>query len=138
MDDLAFLRERIESYAEYTNAADRRRSDEQIRAYVGEALADLRERLSPRGADGEALERLLLRCEFADQRMAHAFDATSVDPQDVSATTAADRELVTLADDARRREAAGLATLLARIDAAFDRRWQSVGSPPKKTPPPAG
>lgn len=138
MDDLAFLRERIESYADYTNAADRRRSDEQIRAYVGEALIDLRDRLAPHGADGEALERLLMRCEFADQNMAHAFDAISVDPAEVAATAAADRNLATLAGDAATVDAAGLATLLARIDAAFDRRWQSVGAAPKRTPPAAG
>ena len=138
MDDTAFLHERIESYAGYTNDAARQRSDEQIRAYVGEALTRLRERLSPAGAASEALERLLVRCEFADQAVAHAFDAIDVSAGDIAATAAADRELVTLADRADSTDAAELEALLAQIAAAFDRRWRSVAAPAKASSAPPG
>ncbi|MGD0476036.1 MAG: hypothetical protein ABSB70_22835 [Candidatus Velthaea sp.] len=130
MDDTAFLHERIESYAGYTNDIDRQRSDEQIRAYVGEALTRLRERLHPQAAAGEALERLLVRCEFADQGVAHAFDAVNVGADEIAATAAADRELVRLADRANDVDAAQAGSLFAQIAAAFDRRWQTAGAPP--------
>jgi hypothetical protein len=126
MDDTAFLHERIESYAGYTNDIDRQRSDEQIRAYVGEALARVRARLRPAGAASEALERLLVRCEFADQGVAHAFDAVDVDADEIAATAAADRELVTLADRAGEVETAQLEPFLAQVGAALDRRWRSI------------
>jgi hypothetical protein len=137
MDDTAFLHERIESYAGYTNDADRQRSDEQIRAYVGEALTRVRARLRPTGAASEALERLLLRSEFANQGVAHAFDAIDVPAAEIAATAAADRELATLADRADTLDASELETFLAQIGVAFDRRWRSVADPvkPQAAPP---
>jgi hypothetical protein len=133
MDDTAFLHGRIESYAGYTNDAQRRRSDEQIRAYVGEALARVRERLRPAGVASEALDRLLVRCEFADQHVAHAFDAVSVGADEIDATAAADRELVALADRADEVDAAELEAFLAQIGAALDRRWRDIGGPATKS-----
>jgi hypothetical protein len=127
MDDTAFLHERIESYAGYTNDVARQRSDEQIRAYVGEALARLRERLRPAGAASEALERLLVRCEFADQAAAHAFDSVEVSADEIAATAAADRELATLAVRAGDVAAAELEPFLARVGVALDRRWPGTG-----------
>jgi hypothetical protein len=132
MDDTAFLQGRIQSYAGYTNDVARRQSDEQIRAYVGEALTRLQERLAPAGAASEALERLLLRCEFADQAVAHAFDAIDVPDAEIAASAAADRELVTLADRADTVDAAELKAFFAQIGGAFDRRWRGVAAPPAR------
>jgi hypothetical protein len=138
MDDLAFLRERIESYAGYTNDEERRLSDEQIRAYVGEALSRLRERLHPAGAAGEALARLLTRCQFVDQRVASVFDVDDVGAGEVALTRAADRDLATLAVDADTIGADALGGYLARIDAALDRRWQlAAGAAQGLEPAPA-
>jgi hypothetical protein len=137
MGDTAFLQGKIESYAGYTNDVARQRADEQIRAYVGEALARLRERLRPAGAAAEALERLLVRCEFADQAAAHAFDAIDVDAGEIVATAAADRELVTLADRADALDAAELESFLAQIAGAFDRRWRGVTAAAAPSPPPS-
>jgi hypothetical protein len=127
MEDTAFLHERIESYAGYTNDVDRQRSDEQVRAYAGEALTRLRERLQPAGAASDTLERLLVRCEFADQHVARAFDAIDVSAGEIATTAAADREIVTLADGAGELDAAQLGAFLDRLNAAFDRRWRGVG-----------
>src|SRR5450755_4519104 len=138
MEDTAYLHERIESYAGYTNDADRQRSDEQLRAYVGEALTRLRERLAPAGAAGEALERLLVRSEFANQAVAHAFDAIDGADDEIAATAAADRELVALADRADTVDAAALESFFAQIGAAFDRRWRSLPPAPKSTVAPPG
>ena len=127
MSDLAFLRERIESYADYTDDAARRLSDEQIRAYAGEALARLRERLAPGGAEGQALEALLLRCQFVEQTKARVFDATAVDAAQIAATAAADRDVVNIADCADTVAAADLGVLLVQLAAAFERRWPAAG-----------
>jgi len=138
MDDTAFLHERIESYAGYTNDVARQRSDEQIRAYVGESLARLRERLRPAGAVSGTLDRVLVRCEFADLAVAHAFDAVDVSAGEIAATAAADRELVTLADRAGQVDAAELEPFLAQIGTALDRRWRGVGARAATAAPPLG
>ena len=138
MGDTTFLQGKIESYAGYTNDAARQRSDEQIRAHVGEALARVRARLRPAGAASEALERLLVRCEFADQSVAHAFDAIDVDAGEIAATAAADRELVTLADRAGGVGAAELEAFVAQIGAALDRRWPGFSRAATRSAPSPG
>jgi hypothetical protein len=122
MDDVSFLRQRIESYADYTNRADRLRSDEEVRAYVGEALARLGERLRPAGAAGETLGNALLRCEFADQSLARTLDADDVGEPEILALRAADRELVALADRADAVDAAEVQAYVTAVDDALQRR----------------
>lgn len=126
MDDLAFIRERIESYADYTNDVNRRLSDEQIRAYIGEALARASERLRPAGLVADKLDALMLRCEFADQREIHAFDVDHIPPEGIARIVGADRELARLASDADAVETAGLAAFLDQVQAAFDARFHVV------------
>ncbi len=130
MDDLAFLRSRIESYADYTNDDDRRLADEQIRAYVGEALARVRERLQPASAAAETLDRLVLRCQFADQRVIRSLDETTPAAAEITQLHGLDRELVTLAD---REPAAGLEALVAylgEVESLLDRRNRLIlGTP---------
>jgi hypothetical protein len=126
MDDLAFIRERIESYADYTNDVDRRLSDEQIRAYIGEALARTRERLQPAGSTADKLDALVLRCEFADQREIHAFDVDHIPPQGLARILGADRELARLASGADAVDAAGLDSLLEGVEAALDARFRII------------
>jgi hypothetical protein len=122
MDDLAFVRERIESYADYTNSDDRRLSDEQIRAYVGEALSRLLERLRPDGDAGEALEQLISRCQFADQHVIRVLDETTPTPAQIGQFHGLDRALVALADREPTVSSSDLAGYLAEIGAALDRR----------------
>jgi hypothetical protein len=139
MDDLAFLRERIESYADYTNDDRRRLVDEQVRAYVGEALARVLERLRPAGPAGEALARVILRCQFADQAVVRALDLEEPSPAEIAAIHSADRELVALADRADTVDAAGLEEYVAQLDAALDRRSRIVtggGAATATIPPP--
>lgn len=124
MDDLAFMRERIESYADYTNDDDRRLSDEQVRAYVGEALARLMERLQPSGAASETLSQVLLRCQFADQRVMRALDVDVIGASEIAGLRGADRELATLADRADTIDAGGVLPFVVQIGTALDRRSQ--------------
>jgi hypothetical protein len=128
MDDLAFIRERIESYADYTNDVNRRLTDEQIRAYVGEALARTRERLQPAGPAADKLDALVLRCEFADQREIHAFDVDHIPPEGLARIVGADRELVRLACGSDAVDAAGLHRFLEGVQAALDARFRVVTS----------
>lgn len=124
MDDLAFVRGRIESYADYTNDRDRLLSDEQIRAYAGEALARVLERLQPSGRAAESLAGVLLRCQFADQSVVRALDSDDVSPAEIAEFHAADRELVVLADRADSVDAGALEAYVAQLDVALDRRVQ--------------
>ena len=140
MDDLAFLRERIESYADYTNDDRRRLADEQIRAYVGEALSRVLERLQPSGSPGEALARVLLRCQFADQIVVRALDLAEPNDSEIASIHAVDRDLVGLADRGDTVEATAVGTYAAQIDVAFDRRRQIItsGAAATSQAPPTG
>ncbi len=133
---MAFVRARIESYADYTNDDARRLADEQIRAYVGEALGRVGERLRPGGAVAEALERVLLRCQFADQSVVRAFDIHDLTAAEVAALHAVDRELIGLADRADTVAVAALDGYVARIDETLDRRALIVTGPAFTTPQP--
>jgi hypothetical protein len=136
MDDLAFVRERIESYADYTNDDERRLADEQVRAYVGEALARLFERLEPSGTAAEMLAGVLLRCQFADQTVVRAMDTSGdVSPSELTALHASDRDLIALADRGDSIDAAGLEAYLTAIDAGLDKRAHIVLAGAAATPP---
>jgi hypothetical protein len=135
MDDLAFLRERIESYADYTNDAASVLADEQIRAYVGVALSSIFERLEPAGASGDALARVLLRCQFADQRVVRALDTAEPAVRELAAIRAIDRDLVTLADGAATVAATALVAYLGEIDAALNRRAEIITKGGTALPP---
>jgi hypothetical protein len=139
MDDLAFLRERIESYADYTKDVDRQRTDQQVRAYAGEALSRVVERLRPAGRIADDAMRVLLRCEFVDQRMARAFDADPMSDTEIGALHRADRALVELADGADSTPADDLAGYIYAIDAALGARVRIVegAEPPTLPAPPA-
>ncbi len=122
MDDLAFVRERIESYADYTNDDSRRLVDEQIRAYVGEAVSRLQERLGPDGAAGDALSAILLRCQFADQHVVRALEAATVDGTDFSAVHKLDRDLTAAAERADSIAPPSLDDYLTEISTLLDAR----------------
>lgn len=85
MDAMQRILADIPAFAGYEEEAGRRSSDEQVRAFVGEALASL-----PRG---QVDEKLLLRCEFLNQ---HAFHLFNLDPRPdrIAAVLAADAALL--------------------------------------------
>jgi hypothetical protein len=135
MDDLAFLRERIESYADYTNGLDWRVTDQKVRAYVGEALARAQARLQPSGAVGGELERVVLRCEFADQSFVHAMEMGDIAAAEVAALRAADRQLVAFADGMDAADADGLRATIDQIDRALERRIRIATAAAVAAPP---
>ncbi len=131
MSDLDFLRGRIAGYADYADPAARHQVDQQVRAYLGEALSEARERLQPTGALAERLDSLLLRCEFSDQRAIRAADRAAYDRVLIDRMHALDRELVRLADAARAAaEDGALSGLIAESDRVLDERFGALAAVP--------
>jgi hypothetical protein len=116
MTDLEELHARIPGYADYGNEESRHEVDKQIRAYLGEALAVVRDRLKPKGPLGDQLEGLILRCEFSDQRAIRAADHACFVPPLIDHVHALDLALVKVAD--RIREAKTIDELGAELDEA--------------------
>jgi hypothetical protein len=131
MTDLEFLRSRIPGYADYANADARHEVDKQIRAWLGEALSEVRERLEPSGALAERLDGLILRCEFSDQRVIRAADHASFDPGLVDHVHELDRGIVAAAD--RIREVTSnddLSTVLDDAARLLDERFGAIADAP--------
>jgi hypothetical protein len=69
MDPLEELREKIPGFPGYGGDIERRRSDELVRSYLGEALADLTLSCGPLSAElTQRVDALLLRVGFADPK----------------------------------------------------------------------
>lgn len=131
MDDLAFLRSSIPDYADYSDVDRRRQVDKQIRARLGEALSDVRERLRPAGALAERLDGLILRCEFADQRVIRAADHASFDAALADRIHQLDRRLVESAE--RLGSLAVPGDVSAELDTAarlLDERFGAIADAP--------
>lgn len=123
MDDFARLVERIPSYAGYGAEAGRYRTDQQVRAWVGERLAAADARLGlSAGPIAAHLERVLRACAFGDQALIKGLERRAFNREDLAALYALDREIV---DEAATAEGLGLEAfepLLDRIEALFAQR----------------
>jgi hypothetical protein len=122
MDAIEELTQRIPAFPAYADEDTRRLSDEYVRSYLGERLADLQTRLEPPGDAGEQLEALILRCEFTNQRAINAFEAAQVDGPYASMVAAADACVVQVADQAATVDGASLAAYMAEVQKALDAR----------------
>ncbi len=123
MEALDRLHGRIAGFPGYETDADRRRSDELVRSYLGEAVAELAARnATVPPALRERIDALLLRLGFASQRSfpPHA-DAMARHPDD-AAVVDADAEIVELADQAPMVLGEAVAAYLDRLNDALDRR----------------
>jgi hypothetical protein len=128
MEPLESLREKIAEFPGYDGDVERRRSDEYVRSYLGEALSELGVRCTLSGDVRARLDELILRVGFADP---HAFvNRHIVAAEGVTdgggAVAAADAETIELADRAADLDCAAaaaylddVATLLGRRDAAI-------------------
>lgn len=67
-DEFAAIRSHIPEYAGHDDVVARRLSDQQVRAFLGEALISLRERLAT-GDGPPGFEDLVYHCQFGDQRL---------------------------------------------------------------------
>jgi hypothetical protein len=114
-------------FISYENEEQRGMADEQVRAFVGERLAELPaveiESLSP---EQRALyDRVLLRCEFANQLALAKFTGHAT-PQSITNTHAADMEIVRIARDLDAHNAAQLDDSLRRLEEAFEKRDKAM------------
>ena len=129
MADLEFLQGRIAGYADYGDGAARHHVDKQMRAYLGEALAAVRERLRPTGPLGEQIEGLILRCEFSDQRVIQAADHARFGREQIDRIHALDRQIVETADRVREiTSAEELGPLLDEAARALDERFGALSA----------
>ena len=113
MDPLEQLRARIAGFPGYDGDLERRRSDEFVRSYLGEALADLEVRCGSIAPElKQRIDALLLRVGFADQKSfsihhdiagmhAAAGADSSVAGADAAAVDVADQALFVEPDAAR-------------------------------------
>lgn len=133
MTDLDYLRDKVPGYADYGDHTARHRVDQQVRALVGEALAGARERLRPSGELGEHLDRLVVRCEFSDQRLVRAEDHGVFSDGLVDRVHALDRAIV---DCAGRIVAAAtgdeLRVALAEAGPLLDQRFGAIIEAPSE------
>lgn len=126
MDPLEQLRARIAGFPGYGGDFERRRSDEFVRSYLGEALADLEVRcgaLSPEVK--QRIDALLLRAGFADQRSFsnhHGIAALHAIAADGGSVAAEDAALVGVADQAGGIDPGAVERYLDEVAATLDRR----------------
>jgi hypothetical protein len=68
MEPLERLRAKIADFPGYDSDVDRRRSDQYVRSYLGEALTELAQRTNLTPEQQQRIDDLLLQVGFADQR----------------------------------------------------------------------
>jgi len=124
MDPLEQLRARIAGFPGYDGDLERRRSDEFVRSYLGEALADLEVRCGSISPElKQRFDALLLRVSFADQAaFHHAFARVHAASNSDGSVAVADAAVVEVADRAPQTEPDALAGYLDEAAATLDRR----------------
>jgi len=100
MDAPAALSAKIPGFPGYQDAIARHLSDGEVRAYLGEALAALGDRLGSAGPLTERYESTLLRTEFTNQAAFSIYESAKLNDAQTAAMSAADLAAVGLADRA--------------------------------------
>jgi len=123
MEALERIRSFIEGFAGYEAAEQRRLSDEQIRAFVGEVLAQLPAVEIDNLPEGErsCYDRVLLRCECINQEVFRIFDSDPTQER-ITATLIADVKVVEAATALREVKSVTLNGVLVQLSEAFDLR----------------
>jgi hypothetical protein len=132
MDALEALRAKISGFPGFEDPQARRLSDEEVRAYLGEALAALGEGLNPDGPVAERYGATLVRAEFMNQAAFHIFETACLDDAQTAAMATADLAAVELADRANSVDAESLGAYLDAVNAALDgrERIMKTSAPP--------
>jgi len=116
----------VPGYAGHGDTAARRRSDQQVRAWVGELLVDLQDRLALDGVR-ERVDALLMRCEFADQHVVHAIEDDRFGQDEYAAAIEDyDRKLVAAAAACATVTAGELTALVESLERAFTERAAGI------------
>jgi hypothetical protein len=127
VEPLDFLYSKIAGFPGYDGDAERRRSDEYVRSYLGEALTEFAARCTLTPQLQARLDDLVLRLEFADPHdfaIRHNVAAKSVD--DGGVVAAADAAAVDLADRAATCEPAAIGQYMDEVAAVLDNRASAI------------
>jgi hypothetical protein len=117
------LQSAIPEFPGYGDDVAREQSDEYVRSYVGERIADLQERLQPLdGTLGERVGEMLLRTAFVNQAAYKLYEGNDRSAIDADAVTVADAAAVKVADRAPSIDAAQLPQYLDDVAHALDAR----------------
>jgi hypothetical protein len=122
MEQLEALRAKIDAFPGYADDMDRRRSDELVRAYVGERLAAMQERLAPQGTLGDQLEDLVIRTGFTNLAAFRPFEYVELSDASVAAMAKVDLAAIVSSETAAEVVEPVLIDYLAIVKAALDAR----------------
>jgi hypothetical protein len=128
MEPIETLREKIAEFPGYDGDIERRRSDEYVRSYLGEALSELGARCTLSSDLRGQLDELILRVGFADPHafVNHHIVAPHAAANGGGSVAAADAETVELADRAAGLDCAAAAAYLAAVKALLERRDAAI------------
>lgn len=125
-EDLTGRTELVPGYAGHSDRRSRRLSDQQVRAWVGEILADLRPRLAAAGL-AERLDDLLLHCEFGNQHVIRAIeDDRFAAPDAAEMVERADRTVVEAANRLKAAPPEHVPAALDVLERTFNERSASI------------
>jgi hypothetical protein len=136
MEPLEQLREKIDDFPGYDTNLARRRSDEYVRSYLGEALTGMAAS-RPLCAELQArLDALVLRVAFADPKAFNVHDGigASDSHDDGGAVAEADVATVDLADKAGSVDSASEASYLEAVTVTLDERDAALRAAALKIP----
>jgi hypothetical protein len=130
MEHLDALRALIPSYAGYDDEESRHLADKQVRAWIGERITLLDERLGlAAGPNAAAYERLLEECEFSDPHAIRELEQRDFDDADLAVLYGLDRRLIEAAGRADSVDAASASAYLDDLERLFASRYAIIGEP---------
>jgi hypothetical protein len=119
---LEFLKNRIPSFPGYGSDDDRKVSDELVRSYLGERLAEMEAQPGISDDARQTVGELLLRAAFTNQIAYKVYEEAARANFDFDRLAAADAATVQLADDAASVPASDVAQFAQRSTQALDAR----------------
>ncbi len=125
-DEMIPVRSAIPGYAGFADVGARRLSDQQVRAYVGERLALVGERV-PLGAVADDFEDAIIHCQFGDQHVIKSLENDAfAEPDRAAAVEAADGALLAAASGADAVTSESVARFVAGVRAALAQRNTAI------------
>ncbi len=123
-DDLAYVRSHIPDYRAYDDEPARHDSDERVRAYVGERLAQAQTRLAGTFDENtqKMLDEVLMRCMFTDQVFIRKFEHARLEAPMVNAFVRSDRQLIEHGELFVNATTQSMSDLLVELDKLFEYR----------------
>ena len=116
----------VPGYAGHADVQSRRLSDQQVRAWVGEMLAELMGRVPLDGISAR-VDALLLRCEFGNQHVIKAIeDERFSGPDLVRLVEEYDRKLIAAASQGPKTGPEDHTAIVEGIEHAFDERAAAI------------